>query len=231
MPLVTSMRMRSGLMISIPTRTGGDSRPMMTIKQARPRASPHWRLRCWIFPVIWSGLPWALWTTPSKGFKGPHWARYCHHTENPMQVTEAPVSMRPRTGMPLRLSWPVMVVLQRIQQGSPWSQVTPLTVLLYVRVSLGVLLRLRQFQYLSSRRSVGTGARLLAEKALENWMGGAVGDEVSFLSAEEAAWWSSIHLSAGRAVERRIFIVLLVEVASGSGRRRLSGCNGRSGNS
>ena len=75
--------------------------------------------------------------------------------------------------------------------------------------------------------------RLLTEKELENWTGRAVGDEVSFLSAEEAAWWSSIHLSAGRAVERRIFIVLLVEVASGrrSGRRRLSGCDGRSGNS
>ena len=29
-------------------------------------------------------------------------------TENPMQVTEAPVSTRPRTGMPSRVSWPVM---------------------------------------------------------------------------------------------------------------------------
>ena len=107
-PLVTSIRMRSGRMISIPIRTGGDSRLMMTIKQTRPRALPHWRLRCWVFPAIWSDLPWALWTTPSKGFKGPHWAWYCHHTENPMQVTEAPVSTRPRTGMPSRLSWPVM---------------------------------------------------------------------------------------------------------------------------
>ena len=52
-------------------------------QQARPRASPHWRFRCWVFPAIWRGLPWAPWTTPSKGFKGPHWARYCHHTENP----------------------------------------------------------------------------------------------------------------------------------------------------
>ena len=45
---------------------------------------------------------------PSKGFKGPHWARYCHHTENPIQVTKAPVSTRPRTGMPSMLSWQVM---------------------------------------------------------------------------------------------------------------------------
>ena len=40
--------------------------------------------------------------------EGPHWLRYRHHTENPMQVTEAPVSTRPRTGMPSRVSWPVM---------------------------------------------------------------------------------------------------------------------------
>ena len=46
--------------------------------------------------------------TSLKGFKGPHWARCCHHTENPIQVTEAPVSTRPRTGMPSRVSWPVM---------------------------------------------------------------------------------------------------------------------------
>ena len=102
------MRTRSGRTISIPISTGGDSRPMITIKLALPLASPHWRLRCWVFPAIWRGLPWAPCTTPSKGFKGPHWARYCHHTENPMQVTEAPVSTRPRTGMPSRLSWPVM---------------------------------------------------------------------------------------------------------------------------
>ena len=106
-PLVTSMQTRSRHMISIPISTGGDSRPMITMKQARPRASPHWRLRCWVFPAIWRGLPWAPWTTPSKGFKGPHWAQYCHHTENPMQVTEVPVSTRPRTGMPSKLSWPV----------------------------------------------------------------------------------------------------------------------------
>ena len=92
---------------------------MITIKQARPRASPHWRLRCWVFPAIWSGLPWAPWKTPSKGFKGLHWARYCHHTENPMQVTEAPVSTRPRTGMPSRLSWLVM--------GGPTAQPTRVT--------------------------------------------------------------------------------------------------------
>ena len=44
-PFVTSMRKRSGRMISIPIRTRSDSRPMITMKQARPRASPHWRLR------------------------------------------------------------------------------------------------------------------------------------------------------------------------------------------
>ena len=91
-----------------PNQYRGDSRPMMTMKLALPLASPHCRLRCWVFPAIWGGLPGAPWTTPSKGFKGPHWVRYCHHTENPMQVTEEPVSTRPRTGIPSRLSWPVM---------------------------------------------------------------------------------------------------------------------------
>ena len=56
---------------------------------------------------------------PQKASKGPHWARYCHHTENPMQVAEAPVSTRPRTGMPSRLSWPVM--------GGPTEHTTGVT--------------------------------------------------------------------------------------------------------
>ena len=107
-PLVTSIRTRSGRMMSIPMSTGGDSRPMITIKLALPLASPHCRLRCWILRAIWRGLLWVPWTTPSKGFKEPHWAWYCHYTENPIQVTDAPVSTRPRTGMPPRLSWPVM---------------------------------------------------------------------------------------------------------------------------
>ena len=105
---VTSIWARSGRIMSIPISTGDDSRPMMTMKLALPLASPHCRLRCWVLQAIWRGLPWAPWTTPSKGFKGPHWAQYCHHTKNPMQVTEPPVSTRPRTGMPSRLSWPVM---------------------------------------------------------------------------------------------------------------------------
>ena len=105
---VTSIWTRRGRMMSIPISTVGDSRPMITMTLALPLASPQWRFRCWAFPVIWRDLPCEPWTTPSKGFKGPHWVRYCHHTENPIQVTEAPVSTRPRTGMPSRLSWPVM---------------------------------------------------------------------------------------------------------------------------
>ena len=118
-PLVTSMWTLSGRMISIPICAVSDSRPMITMKQDRSRASPHCRLRCWVSLAIWSGLPWAPWTTPLKGFKGPHWVRYCHHTENPMQVTEAPVSTRPRTGMPSRLSWLVI--------GGPTSHPTGVT--------------------------------------------------------------------------------------------------------
>ena len=107
-PRVTSIWTRRSRIMSIPISTGGDSRPMITMKLALPLASPHWRFRCWVFPAIWRGFPCMPWITPSKGFKRPHWVRYCHHTENPIQVTEAPVSTRPRTGMPSRLSWPVM---------------------------------------------------------------------------------------------------------------------------
>ena len=94
--------------MSIPISTGGDSRPMVTMKPALPLASPHCKFRCCAFPEIWRGFPCAPWMTPSKGFKGPHWVWYCHQTENPIQVTVAPLSTRPRTGMPSRLSWPVI---------------------------------------------------------------------------------------------------------------------------
>ena len=142
----------------------------MTMKLALPLASPHCRLRCWVLPAIWRGLPWAPWTTPSKGFKGPHWARYCHHTENPMQVTEAPVSTRPRTGMPSRLSWPVM--------GGPTVHPTGVTLAsgdpsnsLTARWGWSgsrLLERLAASRSLSSWRAMGTGTCLLAKKALED---------------------------------------------------------------
>ena len=57
--------------------------------------------------------------TPPNGCKGPHWARYRHHTENSMQVTEAPVSTRPKTGTPSRVSWPVI--------GGPTAHPTEVT--------------------------------------------------------------------------------------------------------
>ena len=109
---VTSIWTRKGRIMPIPISTAGDSRPMMTMKLALPLALPHCRFRCCVFPC-------ALWTIPSNGFKGPLWVRYCQHTENPIQVTDAPVSTRPRTGMPSRLSWPVM--------GSPTAQPTGVT--------------------------------------------------------------------------------------------------------
>ena len=107
-PRVTSIWTHRGCIMSIPISTGGNSRLMITIKLDLPLALPHCRFRCWAFPAIWIGFPCVPWTSPSKGFKGPHWVQYCHHTENPIQVTEALVSTRPRTGMPSRLSWPVM---------------------------------------------------------------------------------------------------------------------------
>ena len=49
---------------------------------------------------------------------------------------------------------------------------------------------------------------------------------MAFFPAEEAARGSTIHLMAGRAIEWRLLAVILVDVASGGGRRRLSGCSG-----
>ena len=45
---------------------------------------------------------------PLKLSQGPPLVAERHQTENPRQVTDAPVSMRPRTGMPSRVSWSVM---------------------------------------------------------------------------------------------------------------------------
>ena len=84
----------------------------------------------------------------------------------------------------------------------------------------------RQLQDLSSWRAAGTGTRLLAKNALEDRSGRTVRHEVAFFPAEEAARGSMIHLTAGRAIEWRLLAVILVDVASGSGRRRLSGCSG-----
>ena len=95
---------------------------------------------------------------------------------------------------------------------------------------MGVVLLVRQLQYLPSRRSAGAGACLLAKEALEDQAGRAVRHKVAFFSTEEAARRSSIHLTAGRVVERWFFAVVLVEVASGSrsGRRWSSGCSSQS---
>ena len=57
--------------MSIPMRHGGDSKPTITMKQARPRASPHCRSKCWVLPAIWSGLPCAPCTVPFKWLQGP----------------------------------------------------------------------------------------------------------------------------------------------------------------
>ena len=92
----------------------------------------------------------------------------------------------------------------------------------------------RQLQDLSSWRAAGTGACLLAKKALEDRSSRKVRHEVAFFLAEEAARGSRIHLTVGRAIEWRLLAVILVDVASGTGRRRLSscsGCCGWSGNS
>ena len=111
---------------------------------------------------------------------------------------------------------------------------TPLTVYLYIRVGVGVVLGGWQLQYLSSRRSTGAGTRLLAEGALKDWACRTVGHEVAFFTAEEAEWGATIQLMAGRAVEVWFLALILVDVASRSGRRCLGGgggCCGRCGDS
>ena len=224
-PWVTSIRACSGRIMSIPISTGGDSRPMMIIKLALPLASPHCRLRCWVFPAIWRGLLWVPWTTPLKGFKGPHWAMYCHHTENPIQVTEAPVSTRPRTGVPSRLSWPVM--------GGPTTHPTEATLAsgdpsnsLTARWGWDGS-RLLEAAAPGFVLVAGRGHwRVLAGEEDGGQSGRTVGHEVAFFSAEEAAQRSTIHLTAGRAVEWSLFAVILIDVASGGNRWQLSGCSG-----
>ena len=102
------------------------------------------------------------------------------------------------------------------------------------RIGVGVVLVGWQLQYLSSRWGAGTGACLLAEEALKDWAGRTVGHEVAFFAAEEATWRAMIHLTAERAVEVGLLAVILVDVASESSRRCLSGggcCCGRCGNS
>ena len=63
-PWVTSIWTRRGRMMSIPISTGGDSRPMITMKLALPLASPHCRFRCWVFHAR-RGRP------PQKASKDP----------------------------------------------------------------------------------------------------------------------------------------------------------------
>ena len=61
---------------------------------------------------------------------------------------------------------------------------------------------------------------------MKDWAGRTVGHEVAFFAAEEATWRAAIHLTTGRAIEGRLFTVILVDVAGGCVRRRLSGCSG-----
>ena len=76
---------------------------------------------------------------------------------------------------------------------------------------------------MSSRRSAGAGTCLLAEEALKDGTGRAVGHKLAFFTAEEAAWWAMIWLTAGRTGIIHLVIVIVVDVACGSGRRLLGG--------
>ena len=96
---------------------------------------------------------------------------------------------------------------------------------MHIRVGVGVVLGGGQLQYLSSRWGAGAGTSLLAEEALQDGAGRTVGHEVPFFAAEEATWRAAIHLTPGRAIKGWLFIVILVDVAGGYGRRRLSCCS------
>ena len=97
---------------------------------------------------------------------------------------------------------------------------------MHVRIGVGVVLVGWQLQYLSSRWDADAGTCLLVEEALKDWAGRTVGYEVAFFAAEEATWRAAIHLTTWRVIEGRVFAVILVDVATGGGRRRLNGCSG-----
>ena len=70
------------------------------------------------------------------------------------------------------------------------------------------------------------GALALARACWRRRRCRTVGHKVPFFAAEEATWRAAIHLTAGRSIEGRLFIVILVDMASGCSRRGLSGCSG-----
>ena len=80
---------------------------------------------------------------------------------------------------------------------------------------------------MSSRQSTDAGTRVLAEEALKDGACRAVGHKVAFFNAEEAAWWATIWLTVGRTGIIHLVAVIVVDVACGSGRRRLCGSSGR----
>ena len=67
---------------------------------------------------------------------------------------------------------------------------------------------------------------LLAEEALKDGACRTVGHKVAFFIAEEAAWWATIWLTAGRKGIIHLVAVIVVDVACGSGRQWLGGSNG-----
>ena len=85
-----------------------------------------------------------------------------------MQVTEAPVSTRPRTGMPSRVSWPVMGGPTAHPTGVTLASGDPPNSLNVHEGSFGCHLLRRQFQVLSSGTTTSVIACLLAQQVLED---------------------------------------------------------------
>ena len=78
---------------------------------------------------------------------------------------------------------------------------------------MGVILGGWKFHNMSSRRSAGTGTRLLAEEPLEDRASRTFGHKMAFFTAEEATRWAAVWLTAGRAVEGHFFSIVMVDVA------------------
>ena len=81
---------------------------------------------------------------------------------------------------------------------------------------MGVFLGGWQLHNMSSRRSTGTGT-------LEDGASRTVGHQMAFFTAEEAAQWAAVWLTAGRAVEGHFFSIVMADVACRSSRWGLGG--------
>ena len=175
----------------------------MIMKLALPRASPHWISRCLVFPAMWSSLPCAPCTALVNGYSAPHWARYRHQMAKPRQVTDAPVSTSPLTGMPSMQSRPEMGGATAHPTGANLASGDPPISLnamggLESRHSLVVALILGRLEDASGL--------FLRQQALQQCAGRAAVGEVPLFIAEEAPHRPSVLAPVLAPIIWRIFL-------------------------